>query len=135
MPYKGRGPRDWKPGMKPDIVKGDPGEEFFLSFPPIKIKKKKDLPKHPDLKVNAELAIERKDPVELYTIYLYENERPIRKFIGELLWFPTMRRGGVASLETWREGIEEAEWTDAASELEVLERWVEGEMEVDMSHD
>lgn len=135
MKYKGRGPRDWKPGMKPDVVEGDPGQEFFLSFPPKLIKRKKDLPKHPDLRANAELAIERKDPVELYTIYLYEDDRPIRKEIGQLMWFPKFRRGGVASWETWGEGIEEAEWTDASSELDVLARWVEGEMEVDMHTD
>lgn len=131
MGYTGKGPREWKPGMKPDVVEGDEGEIYTLRLIR-KIKLKKDLPKHPDFKANAELAIIRKDPVELYGIYLYQDDRPIGKQIGELLWFPGFKRGGIATWETWSEGIEEAEWTDATNELDALERWVWGETKVDM---
>ena len=131
MPYHPRGPREWSPKLKsePDVVKGDGDEEYHLRFIR-RVKSKKDLPKHPDFRANAELAIEKKDLIELFGIYLYYKDRPIGKSIGELLWFPKFRRGGIVSWETWGEGIEDAEWTDATSEVDALARWVWGETEI-----
>ena len=97
-----------------------------------RIRSEKDLSKvyFPEFRSNLELAIERKDPAELYVIR-YEREDPeaeIGRDVGLLLWFPKLRRGGFITYDDWKEGYESADWTDAQNELDALERWVWGEM-------
>lgn len=127
MPYQPRGPREWKPGMKEGIVQGPYDNTFTLRFSR-DIRSKKDLRsvRFGDFKANAELAVERKDPLEIYFIDEHRDKK--RKSIGELAWFPGFRRGGIITWEEWESGVLGANWTDATNPLDALERWVWGKM-------
>jgi hypothetical protein len=128
MPYSPRGPREWRPGMKAGVVQGPYDDAYSLRFLR-NIRFKKDLRSllFPDFRINAELAVGRKDPVDLYVIDREQGGE--KKNIGELLWFPSFRRGGIITWKDWEQGQIEADWTDAKSELDALERWVWGEMQ------
>lgn len=123
MNKRARGPREWSPRKRPILVKGfEPGNYYWLKFLR-EVESKKDLPSNPDFVVNAELAIELHDQMELYDIMSVRWYREYRHAVAQLLWFPKYRRGGIALPKHM-----DAKWTDAKDPLEVLERWVEGEM-------
>ena len=126
MPYFPEGPREWRPGMREDIIEGRKrGERFELRFH--KEVRKVDLRNlFFDFFINAELALDYKDPVELYWVSSIKGRKV--KSIGELIWFPNQKRGGVITWKDWQAGGAHAEWTRAESEEEVLGRWVWGEM-------
>lgn len=127
MPYYRRGPREWSPRhTEDDIVTDEHGDEYELHFLRA-IKSKKDFPNHPEFRMEAKLALEKKEPLELYEIYLRHEER-LSASVGQLLWFPKLNRGAIIDWETWGEGIEEAAWTDAWNALDALARWVWGKM-------
>lgn len=127
MPYSPRGPRDWRPGMREGVVDGPYDDSFTLRLlRTIRLKKDLSVVRFPGFRGNAELAVNRKDPLELYAIDREQDGE--KKSIGELLWFPSFKRGGIITWKDWEEGQIDADWTDAVSELDALARWVWGEM-------
>lgn len=127
MAFKERGPRDWWPGMKPGVVKSDiPGEELRMGRAR-PIKSYSDLPKYPDFRSNADKALYRREPVELYVIWGYREGQKTDR-VGNLLWFPKAHRAGIVFKEDMDILDGAAQWTDAANPLEALERWVADEL-------
>lgn len=113
--------------MKEGVVDGPYDDSFTLRLLwTIRFQKDLSSVRFPDFHANAELAVRRKDPVELYAIDQTRDDK--KKSIGELLWFPGFKRGGIITWKDWEEGQIEADWTDAVSELDALARWVWGEM-------
>lgn len=143
MPHERRGPKEWKPGMRPGVVRdpaSDPREpkEYHLKFLR-RIAAEKDLPSHPELRSNAIMAFEHGDRTELYMFREWHDHHRGERVgpvtwgqAGNLLWFPKSRRAGIVTQEMIDEGEISARWTDADNPLDALSRWVAGEMTDEM---
>jgi len=128
MPHQRRGPKEWKPGMRPGIVP-DPASspsnptDFRLHFVR-RIGALDEVPPDGDFRSNAGRALRLGDEVQHWTFEEWRGGKRRRKRAGDILWFPGNRAAGIVY---WPAEYR-AEWTDADNPLDALSRWVWGEM-------